>query len=155
MQVLRTLSAAALFAIAGAGASLACGMASFVDADPRALYATQISSVDGAIVTDESVTLTVTFDVASGGWTDPQLVPVTYFVQPWDGVYEIYAMAIPPEGVATDALVPMTATIEMPLIEGVTGWRIIADQGCVTLLLDGSMLPEGGDGCTVQSLTVS
>jgi hypothetical protein len=156
MQVFRTLTAAALLAVAGAGASLACGMASFVDADPRALYATQISSVDGAQVTGDSITLTVTFDVATGGWTDPQLVPVTYFVEPWDGVYEIHAMAIPPEGVASDALVPMTATIEVPLMEGVTGWRVIADSGCVTLLLDGAAMPDGAsDGCTVQSLTVS
>jgi hypothetical protein len=154
MHVLRTLSAAALFAVAGATATFACGMASFVDADPRALYATQISSIDGATVTGETVTLTVTFNVATGGWTDPQLVPVIYFVEPWDGVQEIYAMAIPPEGVATDALEPMTATIEVPLSEGITGWRIIADQGCVTLLLDGTTLPDG-DGCTVQTLTVS
>lgn len=156
MQVFRTLSAAALLAAAGATASLACGMGSFVDADPRALYATQISSIEGAAVTGDSIVLTVTFDVATGGWTEPQLVPVTYFVQPWDGVYEIYAMAIPPEEMATDALVPMTATIEMPLVEGVTGWRVIADNGCVTLLLEGSTLPEGAsDGCTVQSLSVS
>lgn len=155
MQVLRTLSAAALFALAGAGATLACGMASFVDADPRALYATEISRIDGAVITGETATLTVTFEVASGGWTDPQLVPVTYFVEPWDGVYEIYAMGIPPEEAATGALAPMTATIEVPLLEGIAGWRIIADQGCVTLLLDGTMLPEGGDGCAVQTLTVS
>lgn len=156
MQVFRTLSAAALFAVAGATASLACGMASFVDADPRALYATQIGSIDSAVIDGDSITLTVTFDVATGGWTEPQLVPVTYFVQPWDGVYELYAMAIPPEDVASDALVPMTATIEMPLVEGVTGWRVIADSGCVTLLLDGAAMPEGAnDGCTVQSLTVS
>lgn len=155
MQVLRTLSAAALFAVAGATATLACGMASFVDADPRALYATQISSIDGASITGDTVTLTVTFDVATGGWTDPQLIPVTYFVEPWDGVYEIYAMAIPPEGAATEALVPMTATIEVPLAEGIYGWRIIADQGCVTLLLDGATLPEGGDGCSVQTIAVS
>jgi hypothetical protein len=155
MQMLRTLSAAAVFAVAGATATLACGMASFVDADPRALYATEISSIEGASITDETVTLTVTFDVATGGWTDPQLVPVTYFVEPWDGIYEIYAMAIPPEGAASDALVPMTATIEVPLTEGINGWRIIADQGCVTLLLDGTALPEGGDGCTVQTLAVS
>jgi hypothetical protein len=40
-------------------------------------------------------------------------------------------------------------------MEGINGWRIIADQGCVTLLLDGTALPEGGDGCTVQTLAVS
>ena len=156
MQVFRTLTAAALFAVAGAGASLACGMASFVDSDPRALYATQITSIEGAQIDGDSLTLTVTFDVATGGWTDPQLVPVNYFVQPWDGVYEIYAMAIPPEEMATDAITSMTATIDVPLVEGVHGWRIIADGGCVTLMLDGNTLPDGGsDGCTVQNLTVS
>jgi len=155
MQVFRTLTAAALFAFAGAGATLACGMASFVDADPRALYAVQITGVEGAYATEDSIVLTVSFEVPTGGWTDPQLVPVTYFVEPWDGVYEIYAMAIPPEEMATDAIQPMTATIELPVTEGTTGWRILADQGCITLMLDGSGLPEGGDGCTVQTLTVS
>jgi len=155
MQVLRTLTAAALFAAAGATATLACGMASFVDSDPRALYATQITGVEGAPADGDSIVLTVTFEVPTGGWSEAQLVPVTYFMEPYDGVYEIYAMAVPPDGASTQALQPMTATIEMPLTEGVTGWRIIADQGCVTLLLDGSALPEGGDGCAVQNVTLS
>ena len=156
MQVFRTLTAAALFAVAGAGASLACGMASFVETASDAVYATEITSVQGVRVDADSITLTVSFNVPGGGSTEPELVPVTYFVQPWDGVYDLYAVATPPEGVGSDALQPMTATIEMPLVEGLHGWRIIADSGCVTLMLDGASLPEGAsDGCTVQSFTIS
>ena len=45
-------------------------------------------------------------------------------------------------------------TSDLPADAAVKGYRIVAGNNCVTLMLDGSGLPPPEDGCAVQNLSV-
>lgn len=153
---LHKLVAAGLLIAAGTTGALACGgFESWIDADPRADYALSIVEVDSKVTAGDSpgLSVSVTFEVPTGGWSDAQLVPVSYFDIPYDGVYDIYVMAIPPDGPATDAIETMEASLDLPLGVEVAGYRLIAMDECITLLLDETALP-GGDGCELRPLVM-
>ncbi len=143
----------ALF-LSGNGALLACGgIESWVDADPRADVVASIGAVSAAPLASESpqIEVTVSGELSTGGWSEPQLVPVTYIVAPYDGIWEVYVMAIPPEEMATQVITPYEAKVALSAGEDVIGYRLISADGCVTLLLQASDLPVE-DGCRLQPL---
>ena len=141
--------------VSAIGSTLACGgIESWVDADPRAEFVATIGGVQAAPTADGQLDLTVAGELPSGGWSDIALVPVTYVMEPYDGIWEIYLMAVPPEGMATQAITPFEVTASLPAGEEVVGYRIVSAEGCVTILLQDDGLPVE-DGCRLETATVS
>lgn len=141
--------------VSAIGSTLACGgIESWVDADPRAQFVATLGEVQATPTADGTIGLTVAGELPTGGWSDLGLVPVHYVVEPYDGIWEVYVMAIPPEEVATQVITPFEVTAELPAGEGVVGYRLISAEGCVTVLLQDGGLPVE-DGCRLQTATVS
>ncbi len=148
--------ATALAAVTGS-AALACGMeTSWTEADYNAVFADSIVKVETAKLDSDpsQIRLTVDAEVPTGGYSHATLEPVYYVVEPGDGIYEIYVMAIPPDGVATQVISTIEVTLDLPADPAIAGYRIIAGNNCVTLMLDSNGLPPPEDGCAVQSLSV-
>lgn len=158
MTSLRTLSLAGAFALASATAAYACGgeMESWLDADPRLDYATEITGVEAGLLDSDPALLrvTVTAEVPTAGWSEAALVPVTYITQPHDGIYDVFLLALPPDGMVAQVISSLTATLELPVGEGIAGYRILGYDNCVTLVLDDQGLPPG-DGCELQTVATS
>jgi hypothetical protein len=57
-----------------------------------------------------SLVVTVDGEVNTGGWTSPTLAPRTYVAPPTDGIWEYDFRAVPPSGMATQALSPISAS---------------------------------------------
>jgi len=63
--------------------------------------------------------------VRSGGWTDPELVPVVYIIEPPDGIYDFTFTAKPPTGPATQGFQNIDAQLKIsPLPESWHGIRV-------------------------------
>ena len=48
--------------------------------------------------------------VNTGGWTNPTLTPRTYIAPPTIGVWEYDLRAVPPSGIATQAITPISGS---------------------------------------------
>ena len=148
--------ATALAAVAGSSA-LACGMASsWVEADYEAVFADTIVRVETATLESDpsQLRITVAAEVPTAGYSLASLEQVYYYVEPVDGIYELYVMANPPAEMAAQVVSTLEFTIDLPADAAVKGYRIVAGNNCVTLMLDGSGLPPPEDGCAVQNLSV-
>ena len=157
MHGFRTLALGAVLATVTGGAALACGMASsWVEADYEAVFATTIVRVETATLESDpgQIRLTVQAEVPSAGFTQASLEQVFYYVAPVDGIYEIYVMANPPAEVAAEVISSLEMSIDLPADATVKGYRIVAEDNCVTLMLDSGGLPMPEDGCAVQNFTV-
>lgn len=157
MRAFRQLALATLLAGTTGSAALACGMASsWVEADYNAVFAGSIVRVETATLESDpgQLRITVEAEVPTAGYTQPALEQVFYYVEPVDGIYELYVMANPPEGVAAEVISTVAMSIDLPADPAVRGYRIIAEGNCVTLMLDGNTLPPPEDGCAVQGLAV-
>lgn len=80
--------------------------------------------------------------VNSSGWTNPELLPVVYFIPPSDGVYELMFMAKPPTGIALQVFMPISANffwrdVDLKQVKGV---RIRAAHNAVTEMLGGKTI---------------
>lgn len=153
----RQLALATAFAGVTGSTALACGMASsWVEADYNAVFVDNIVRVETATLESDpsQLRITVAAEVPTAGYTLASLEQVYYYVEPIDGIYEVYVMANPPAEMAAEVISTLEMSIELPAAEGVLGYRIVAGNNCVTLMLDGNGLPPPEDGCAVQSLSV-
>ena len=75
-------------------------------------------------------------EVASAGWTNPELVPYTYVQPPPDGIWEFSFYAEPPEGTSRPVVTPIEATYVMKEVPGgLKGVRVFAETNSVETLL--------------------
>lgn len=64
--------------------------------------------------------------VPTSGWTQAQLVPATYIVEPEDGIWDFEFMAVCPDGIAAQVVLPITASLTIELPRWCRGVRIRA-----------------------------
>jgi len=76
-------------------------------------------------------------EVNSGGWTDGRLQPVTYVTFPADGIQDVQAEGLPPEGMAAQMISKLALTLPIGAAPGeLKGYRIHAAENCVVVLFD-------------------
>jgi hypothetical protein len=81
--------------------------------------------------------LVVTAEVSSGGWTDPELVPVTYAIFPVDGIWDVNLSARPPDGMAAQMISKLIFAMDASgEPDKLKGYRIHAASDCVVVLFD-------------------
>jgi hypothetical protein len=87
--------------------------------------------------TEPQRVLVVTAEVSSGGWTDPQLVPVTYVTFPVDGIWDVNLSARPPDGMAAQMISKLVFAMDASgEPDKLKGYRIHAGANCVVVLFD-------------------
>lgn len=99
--------------------------------------------------TEPQRVLVATAEVSSGGWTNPQLNPVTYVTFPIDGIWDVHAVAQPPDGMAAQMISKLPMAMDVGAAPGeLKGYRIHAAENCVVVLFDEKTeLP--GEKCVV------
>jgi hypothetical protein len=94
-----------LIAVCLTGTMVLSSSGRFADSkkDPQPQVVTKIINVDCALEKMRSPNLVVMAvgQVSTGGWTNVQLVRVTYATAPEDGIQDYIMFAVPPSGVAT------------------------------------------------------
>ena len=69
-------------------------------------------------------------EVASAGWTNPELVPYTYVQPPPDGIWDFGFVADPPQDISQPVLTPARAEyIVTNIPDWLTGVRVHAETG--------------------------
>jgi hypothetical protein len=71
-----------------------------------------VATVDSirCAITGTSLVVNVDGQVNTGGWTNPTLTPRTYVAPPTNGVWEYDFRAVPPSGMATQAITPISGS---------------------------------------------
>jgi hypothetical protein len=104
---------------------------------------TEIIKVDYALekIRPPNLVVTAVGKVNTGGWTNVQLVRVTYVMAPEDGIQDYILFAVPPSGPAPQVISEVKATNrweryteEAPWIKGIRVHGI--DKGVLTKMLD-------------------
>lgn len=86
--------------------------------------------------------LHVTGVVPTTGWTGGQLVPAVYYAAPADGVWGFQFMAQRPDGIVSQVLTPIAATLTIELPHWCRGVRISASTNELEQALLGGPRPD-------------
>jgi hypothetical protein len=87
--------------------------------------------------TEPQRVLVAVAEVSSAGWHDGQLHPVTYVTFPLDGIWDVQAMAVPPDGMAAQVISKVVLSMDASGEPGeLKGYRIHGTENCVVVLFD-------------------
>lgn len=68
--------------------------------------------------------LNVAGTVPTAGWTTPEIVPSVYLIEPPDGIWDFHFMATPPNGLVSQVISSIEASLTVPLPKWCVGVRV-------------------------------
>ena len=83
-----------------------------------------------------AVKITAKGTVRSGGWKNPQLIPIAHVLPPEDGIWHFSFTAEPPTGTVTQDMPSITAVDIMENVpDGFNGVRVLAETNYIEVAL--------------------
>jgi len=112
-------------------------------AERKAIYKVEEARIWTVKTNPLGLTIEVAGEASTPGWSEFELTPAVYVVPPADGIYDVFWIGLPPDGIVPEVITPVKfewTWIGFPEAH-LKGVRVHSDTNVVEALLDYSREP--------------